>query len=357
MTNVTMLDSNTKQRIVQAAVLAPSADNSQPWCYNWQGDTLNIYRDSRYSGHATDSSFVLTDLAIGCAIENAKLAAAQLGYKVCCQLFPEGEASLLSACLMFSLAEQVIDASMIQLAEQIENRCTDRRLPFSGVLSEQTVLALTQSINSEAVNLHCFTERAKISALAKIIKLAEAIRFKSELLHQELFSTVNFVDDKPTQGMTPAMLGIEAPARPFFRLISKWSTMQKFNLIGAAAMVAMRSVSLPLRLSPALAVITTSGKGRPAIIDAGQQMQRFWLSATQQGLAVHPYAAPGVLTLASPQLDSLLNQQLDIVQQQLQASFGVTQQVVMFFRLGYKTGAPVRSLRRNISELEYKMTP
>ena len=356
MANLTALDNNIKARILQAVILAPSADNSQPWCYSWQDNTLFISRDAALSGQATDSTFVLTDLAVGCAIENAVLAARQLGLDTSCQLFPQGEAALLSASLTFSQSDDVADDYAIALAEQIEKRCTDRRLPFSGTLSQQTQQALLNSVNSAAVTVQCFTQRDKISALANIIKSAEAIRFKSEMLHQELFSSVNFVDDKPTQGMTAAMLGIEAPARPFFRVISKWSNMKKFNVIGAAAMVAMRSVSLPLRLSPALAVITTSGTGRPAIIDAGRQLQRFWLAATLHGLSVHPYAAPGVLTLVNPALDSPLNQQLAAVKQQLQENFGAAEQVVMFFRLGYKAGQPVRSLRRSVVELACKDT-
>lgn len=363
MTQTIALDSQTKANILQAAVLAPSADNSQPWCYEWQDNMLALYRDAKLSGHATDNTFVLTDLAVGCAIENIVITASQAGLDTRIQLFPQGESALLSAFLTFLPQLTCLNdnntnkgSQASQLSDQIAKRCTDRRLPFKGQLSEQTLQTLIESVDSAAVKLYCYTDRAKISSLAKIIKSAEAIRFKSEALHQELFSSVSFDEEQPVQGMTAAMLGIETPARPFFRFISKWSNMKKLNALGAAAMVATRSVSLPIRLSPALAVITTSGMGREAMIDAGRQLQRFWLTATKLGIAVHPYAAPGVLTLANPPLDNVLTQELSAVKQQLQAHFSKSEQVVMFFRLGYKAGQPVRSHRRSVEQLANRNT-
>ena len=84
---------------------------------------------------------------------------------------------------------------------------------------------------------------------------------------------------------------------------------------------------------------------------AGRQLERVWLAATAEGLAVHPYAAPGVLTLAKPELGSELDAELSQVQMALKQHFS-EQNVVMFLRLGYKNGKPARSARRNVTELE-----
>jgi len=347
-----ILPDAVKGEILKAAVLAPSADNSQPWRYKWLQDSLALYRDANFSGSATDSSFVLTDLAIGCVIENIVLAAAQYGYAVAVNYFPEGELSLLSARLTFSPNQPISNTQLEnKLAQQIEKRCTDRRLPFSGSLSASNIAVLQSAINCEHIKLYCYTQRKQIYALAAIIRQAEAVRFKSPSLHHELFSTVNFSEPSPKQGMTPAILGIELPARPFFRLISNWSAMKWLNYVGAAAMVAARSVTLPIRLSPALVAITTSQTNRVGIMTAGRQLERVWLAATAEGLAVHPYAAPGVLTLAKPELGSELDAELSQVQMALKQHFS-EQNVVMFLRLGYKNGKPARSARRNVTELE-----
>jgi hypothetical protein len=173
-------------------------------------------------------------------------------------------------------------------------------------------------------------------------------------LHGELFQTVNFDDPAPSQGMTLDMLGIEPFARPVFRYISTWRNMQKLNKIGASNMIAIRSVTLPIKLSPGLCLLTASGASRLDMVKAGQQMLRFWLAATKLGLSVHPYAAPGVLTLAKPALDSVLTNELSDVEKGLAEQQETT--TIMFFRIGFKKGLPVRSQRRNIDSMHKKVS-
>jgi hypothetical protein len=146
--------------------------------------------------------------------------------------------------------------------------------------------------------------------------------------------------------MTLDMLGIEPFTRPVFRYMNTWQNMQKLNKIGASNMIAIRSVSFPIRMSPALCLLTSSGTLRLDIVKAGQQMLRFWLEATKLGLSVHPYAAPGVLTLAKPNLEPHLTAELDEVERGLTSQLGNTTKALMFFRIGYKKGLPVRSQRR-----------
>lgn len=348
---MSMLSEQLKTTLIKAALFAPSADNSQPWQYSWEDDSLLLWRDPALSGEATDRSFVLTDLAIGCVIENIRLGAAISGYQAQVTLLPQKVNDLLCARVSFIQSTQQADAQTLRLAEHISIRCTDRRFPFTGPIPEEVVQTLNNCSSDANIQITTFTERKKIARLSAIIKRAEAIRFKSAQLHAELFNTVQFNNLHPEQGMTTDMLGIEPPAKPFFRMISKWSAMDRLNTIGAANLIAARSVTLPVRLSPALCVLTTKRLGREAMLIAGQQMQRFWLTATASGLSVHPYAAPGVLTLAQPDLPETIKPQLSQVAADLEQQFNAENHAVMFFRIGYKKGQPVRSLRRNADKM------
>ena len=59
------LSESQKDTILEAARFAPSADNSIPWQYVWKdNDMLCLYNDPTRSGSATDSTYVLTNLAI-----------------------------------------------------------------------------------------------------------------------------------------------------------------------------------------------------------------------------------------------------------------------------------------------------
>lgn len=345
------LPQNAKESILQAAIYAPSADNSQPWQYRWQSQRLTITQDAALCGHATDRTFVLSDIALGAVLENITLQAAHLGIKADVELCLKTQNEIAQAHISFSSLQTPTETETV-LAQQIPLRCTDRRFPFKGPVDERSLEQLESVLTDGQVRLHVFQQRKDISRLAKVIKNAEMIRFKSEVLHQELFQTVVFDDDHPPQGMTPAMLAIEPPAKPFFRFISRWKNMQRCNAIGAANLIAMRSVSIPLRFSPLLLAITIKSTDRASIIAAGRQIQRVWLQATALGLSVQLYAAPGILTIAMPRLSEALLKDLDDVAVQLKMQFGESEHPLMFLRVGFADGYPVRSLRRQANELQ-----
>ncbi|GAC21986.1 nitroreductase family protein [Paraglaciecola arctica] len=347
-----LLDAQLKAAIIQAALYSPSADNSQPWQYVWHdtGD-LSIWSDPQLSGKATDQTYVLTDLAIGNVLEAIKLQAKSLGIDTELNYFPDEDPMHVAVVSFTSQTNQKLEADDCELAKYIADRHTDRRFPFSGKLDVNIGRQLSESLNDENCQLHTFTDRKEINNYLPLIKKAESIRFRAESLHSELFQTVNFEDPTPSQGMTLGMLGIEPFARPIFRYISTWRNMQKLNKIGASKMIAIRSVTLPIRLSPGLCLLTASGESRLDMVKAGQQMLRFWLAATKLGLSVHPYAAPGVLTLAKPALDPLLTNELSDVEKGLAEQLGASATAIMFFRIGFKKGLPIRSQRRNIDSM------
>jgi hypothetical protein len=77
-------------------------------------------------------------------------------------------------------------------------------------------------------------------------------------------------------------------------------------------------------------------------------MLRFWLEATQLGLSVHAYAAPGVLTLVKPNIDPVLNNELNDVKKALAEQLRTAAKAIMFFRIVYKKCLSKRSRRRNL---------
>ncbi|WP_299084302.1 hypothetical protein [uncultured Paraglaciecola sp.] len=352
-----LLDDKIKDIIIEAALLAPSADNSQPWQFTWHTTgTLSIWCDPLLSGEATDKTYVLTDLAIGAVLESIKLQALNLGFKTELSYFPDPDPLHVALISFSNQTNNKTNSSDCELARFIPDRHTDRRFPFKGKLDESTINQLSKSLNDDNCELFTFTDNKAIAPYISLIKKAEAVRFKAETLHHELFKTVNFQDPTPSQGMTLDMLGIEPFARPFFRYMNTWKNMQKLNKIGACNMIAIRSVSLPIKMSPALCLISVANTSRQDIVKAGQQILRFWLEATKLGLSVHPYAAPGVLTLAKPTLDPKLSAELEEVASGLTSQMSHSTKALMFFRVGYKKGLPVRSHRKSSESMRKKVS-
>lgn len=348
-----MLSETQKQSLIQAAIYAPSADNSQPFQFHWQNDnTLELWIDAERSGKASDNRFILSDIALGAVIENVIIYAESLPLTAKIDYLPnEGNNELLVATIYFLPSD--ISSSKNNLADEIPKRCTDRRFPFKGPIKTQTMELLTNAAQQHDCNLLSFTCKKTIKRVLPVIQQAETIRFKSKTLHQELFSTVHFNNENSEEGMPISVLAIEKPAQPFFKLMKNWSVMNFVNKIGGATMLGLRSVRIPILFSPALVLITMKNKDRISVIKAGQAIQRVWLQASNQGLSVQPYAAPGIFSLGyiacedefKAQLDAIATQMHDIVNSErpTENNYGL-----MFLRIGFNKPVKYRSNRRDI---------
>ncbi|MCW8833661.1 MAG: hypothetical protein OQK09_09895 [Colwellia sp.] len=355
-----MLSESQKQRLINAAIFAPSADNSQPFQFHWQNDnTLALWIDPKRSGKASDNRFVLSDIALGAVIENIIICAESFPLSTQVEYFPEGEQNeLFVACIYFLPSEQALNDAD-NLVDEIPKRCTDRRFPFKGPIKTQSIELLTNAAKQRDCDLLSFTGKKSIKAVLPVIQKAETIRFKSQILHQELFSTVHFGNPNAEEGMPISVLAIEKPAQPLFKQMKKWSVMNFMNRIGGAAILGFRSVRIPILLSPALVLITMTGKDRLNVIKAGRAIQRVWLQASQQGLSVQPYAAPGIFSLGYIACENEFKAQLDAIAQQMHSIVNSSNDSkgnygLMFLRIGYNKPVVQRSNRRSFDSFVKK---
>lgn len=348
-----MLSESQKNTLIQAAIHAPSADNSQPFQFHWQNDnTLELWIDANRSGKASDNRFILSDIALGAVIENVIICAHSLPLATKIDYLPnEAQHPLLVAIVHFLLSEH--SAPEKTLVDEISKRCTDRRFPFKGPIKSQTIGLLTNAAEQYNCGLLSFTCKKSIKKVLPVIQQAETIRFKSKILHQELFSTVHFNNEKSEDGMPISVLAIEKPAQPMFKLMKKWSVMNFVNKIGGATLLGFRSVRLPILMSPALVLITVKDKNRLSIIKAGRAIQRVWLEGCLQGLSVQPYAAPGIFSLGYINCENEFKSQFNLIAKEMHAlvnkcNEGENQFGLMFLRIGYNKPVKHRSNRRNI---------
>ena len=330
-----MLDNQAKEALIFAAIQAPAADNSQPFQFDWQtDDTLKLYIDKTRSGKASDNRFVLSDIALGAVIENIVVAAESMQLSAEVKLLPTQENSYHVADISFENNATQVDET--NLADYIKERHTDRRFPFKGNIPQDAIARLSNITESHANGVKWFTDKKSIKAVLPVIQAAESIRFKSKTLHQELFSTVNFDDPNAEEGMPIEVLAIEKPAQPMFKLIRNWSVMNFLNKLRVYKVMGIRSVRIPILMSPALALICIKSNDRESVLNGGRALQRFWLQAAKEGIAVQPYAAPGIFSLGfvehEQELDPAFETVIQMMKDVVPEGYGL-----MFLRLGYAT--------------------
>ena len=139
--------------------------------------------------------------------------------------------------------------------------------------------------------------------------------------------------------------------RPLFKSLRHWRLMSALNRLGTAALLGVRAAYLPAKLSPILVLLTTCGKERSTILQAGRALQRVWLQATLSGLAVQPFAAAGLFTLGKMDLGPAFQREVKPLQAMMKDLCPPEQHGVVFLRLGYPPhSSPPRSGCRAAAE-------
>jgi hypothetical protein len=74
-------DLSDLEYVVMCGVLAPSPHNTQPWRFHLQPNRIDLFADRARHLGAADAQRRMMVLAVGCALENMRIAAATLGYE------------------------------------------------------------------------------------------------------------------------------------------------------------------------------------------------------------------------------------------------------------------------------------
>ncbi|TPG50576.1 hypothetical protein EAH75_03780 [Rhodanobacter glycinis] len=335
------MNRDIKAAILRAGVAAPSADNSQPWLFEWRGDDLDLRIDEGRSGRVSDTRYVLSDLSAGACLENMVIHARSLGYAADVQTFPRPDDELWAARIRWRRDPECDQPE--PLAGAIEQRHTDRRFPWSGPVTPDTQARLNaQAKLMPGQRLYWPQTPRERKAALSVIRQAETLRFRSPTLHAELFSSIRFAAGWHTaceEGLAPVTLAVEPPMRPVFQALRRPVVMTMVNRLGAASILGWRSAWLPIRLSPGLCLLVIPSTARSDVLAGGRALQRVWLQATLDGLSVQPYAAAGVFSLGFVPVEPAFRRQLSRLGTAL-GDLCAPGYGLVFLRLGYARSAP-----------------
>jgi hypothetical protein len=297
------------RHLAAAAVAAPSADNRHAFRIRSDGGALSLWADAAWQA-ADLRRHRLSLLSLGAVVENVVVRAAALGWR----LEPRWPSGPLSAgCLVtFEATPQPPVHSALDGA--IERRHSNRRARHRGpplAAAERAALAAEMPAGVRVV---WADERPVRRRLVKAMLIAEAARFTSPELHAELYQAVRLDlrrGEAAEHGIPVGALELAAPERASFAAMRRWPLQRAANLLGTHWVSALRSAALPAGAAPHLGVILSDGASAAQTAEAGRALQRLWLRATVQGLAMQVYAAlplylqPGAAPLTARQRAAL----------------------------------------------------
>jgi len=308
--NDMILTFDTFNELIEAASLAPSADNMQPWEFRKQGDAIEVFC-AKPRVLPTDVVAMFAWVAIGAAIQNIVIAASGKGLLATVDYSPPEKAFECAAVIRFS--EGKIKNSLGKyIALRTTNRC-----PFVAVpLEEKVMFILKKHTEGLDANIYCTTNPADFERMASMDARSSYIRLSHKPLHDELFDILRFTkkDIESTRfGLTFESLEVPKFAVAFARQLKYWSVNRVVSRLGFDRLVASQ-LSAKLKRAGALCLIAAKRCDPVAYMEAGRTMEQFWLAATSEGLSVQPYGVlPQYLTKAEVEPETFLQKYVEVI--------------------------------------------
>jgi len=324
--------------LVQAAVLAANAHNTQPWIFELGPDQIDLFADTSRNIGALDPLRREMHMSLGCALENLVLAAQAAGYAPSVQLLPTGNESLVARV---ALARAPRTDSVLYRA--IPLRHTNRG-PYAGRPIERTVLDFIAALNdAPEVTLIWVAEPAKQRFSDLTIEAARAIIADEKQAADDFVWFRQDWDDlqQRKDGITTDAAGLA----DVIRIAAKILPPQSRTGIHRAWLNMARTRQLPT--AAAFGILAVRERDSPAQrMQAGRLWQRVHLLATTRGLAMQPLAQ--TVERADRERSAGLT---PVFTGALQEFTSASWHAVLPFRIGYPTMTPLRSPRRPASEV------
>lgn len=293
--NYYQLNEEQVDKLMDAAVAAPSAGNNQPWKWTYSGGLLFLVHDKKKSWSWGDYFEMGSHMGLGAALENINLQAINLNLNATFHTLPMDQHPNLIAAISFQPGVHQADEIGAQLSKHIFERYTNRKVgdrkPLPAGFYEQL-----QTISEAANGIHTYVieEQEQLVELADIIAECDKIRLLDQLGHEEFFHEIRWTEEEALQsrdGIELRAVDITPSEVAGFKVARDWNAMQliadwdKGNAFKKLSTTAVKNAS-------GVVIFTIDNFSHRELIEVGRCVQRSWIFANQQGVSVHPMLSP-----------------------------------------------------------------
>lgn len=344
------MDIDFVRQLIATASRAPSADNSQPWIFRWNGAELTIEFAVRHNAQgAFNPGSHATLLSIGATFEYLDNALTASG--VAAQWRSPVEPHLGKPYAAVTIRDA---AAKLSPPARLLQRHTNR-LPYRTDAISREIIEGIDQYREGGHRAAVVVEPHQKSGLIRLVRRSSEARFCNRQLHEWLMGTLRFTpaDAARGDGLDLRTLGLPPGGRQLLRLISDWRRMAALNRLGAYKALAISETAL---LSAAPALLCLSGPSHThGIIAAGRLMCRLWADLNAQGIALHPYyvVTDQINRLRDGTLAAGFEERIADVSNQVSQLLALqsSEMLHMIFRMGYPKAQPARSMRLPLEKL------
>ncbi|MFA3918579.1 Acg family FMN-binding oxidoreductase [Ruegeria hyattellae] len=281
--------SDPRKRALSYAILAPNPHNQQPWRVDLgrEGE-VTLYVDTNRLLPHTDPFSRQIIIGLGCFLELLSIAAAQDGYRVEFDLFPDGEPGAdlgdrRIAVAHFSLQSGGEEPKLF--AQILNRRSLKERYDMAKTVPVGVLSALEQVV-SKGSDVATTNAPDMVQSLRDLT--ADALQIEFETPHTYEESVDLFRIGKREVNANPDGLDFSGPMWEAMRLTGLFSREAALDRDGIAYTSGLDMVRDTAQASMAYIWLVSDGNTRTEQIATGRDWVRLNLAATALGLGVHP---------------------------------------------------------------------
>jgi len=348
--------------IIKGGILAPSADNLQPWKFKILSDQIDFFLDLKHTQNFCDEGLFAPYLSAGAVIENIRLAAAENDYYLSPSYFPNQKDINWVASLRFIKN----NINKFLHFHALQQRLTNRKFYSSSRKIDTHVYSKLQNLVQEESDFNLIwikKDDSKYKKLSQILGKADQLRFENKRLHDELMQTMRFNHKDVTQtqdGLDFRTLETAPGSIFLFKLMSEWNRQTFLNQLGLSQIFNLYT-QLQLRSSQACGLIVSKLHSPINYVRGGEVMERLWHEVTLQNLSLQPMEALPIFLInlketGCPQFTRKQKSQLQNLKSTFYSLFSLqeTNGLIFLFRIGYAEPPKFRSLRRPVESFLMK---
>ncbi len=266
--------------------LAPSAHNAQPWRLRFRGGRLECWHDPARDLPSLDFQSGATWLAFGAQCETVELAARHIGWAATTTAFPSPS----DAALVASIAFAACPPETAPLFPQIATRVTNRRRGSGAALDARVARALAQAAQAAGARLQLLQERPALDEIGALMGACDRVCLLNAAIHHDAMHGYRWTPEEVERhrdGLDVTTMEMTPSDRAGLLLLQQWRVPECLAQIGGGTALADLAIQT-IATASAVGLLTVPGTDRASYFHAGRAVQRLWLTATGEGVALHP---------------------------------------------------------------------
>jgi tRNA A37 threonylcarbamoyladenosine dehydratase len=290
-----ILSSEELKRFIEAANMAPSGGNVQPWIWVFdRKGILHLYHDKERSHSMLDFNGTGSLIALGAAIENLRLATAKAGIEieVITHIKDFGD-ELISSIRFIAKYREPIKVPDFELAEGIGIRCTNRKNNSRQLLEKSLIQELLSNVQEEGFSIQVTEDKNDLDTLAEVVGGMDRMRFFHEEGLQDFVKEVRWSEKDAIEtkdGIDIATLELSGTEKAAMGLLKDPRTVKFFRKFFMGYGLTKISKDT-LTSSSAILVLQHKNFSPHSYLEGGKILQRIWIKANMLGISFQPVTA------------------------------------------------------------------